>query len=159
MFDLIPWKRKHSESGVSVPDPFENQLARLRDDFSALTQRMFGDRSSLTEGVFDSNWGWKFDVEEIEDAYVVHADAPGFEAADFDVHVSGSQLVIRAEHKQEEKSGNGSHFSHRSFHRSLTLPSGAEVDKIDANYKNGVLELHLPKGEAAKTKRIPVNSN
>lgn len=156
MFDLIPWKRKHLDSNVASSDSFENQISRLRDDFSALSQRMFGDWSSLTEGVFDSNWGWKFEVEDNDDEFVVHADAPGFEAADFDIEVSGNQLVIRAEQKQEEN--GGTHVSHRSFHRSMTLPGGAEIDKIDATYKNGVLELHLPKGEEAKTKRIAVKA-
>lgn len=63
---------------------------------------------------------------------------------------------MKAEHKSE--TGNGKVKRYGKFYRSLTVPRGIEADKINASYKNGVLEVHLPKGEEAKTKRIAVKA-
>lgn len=49
-------------------------------------------------------------------------------------------------------------YQYGTFYRSLPLPLGVEPDKIDARYRNGILELHLPKGEKGRGKRIAVNS-
>ena len=90
---------------------------------------------------------------------VVRADAPGFETEDFDIQVSGNQLTIRAEKKQEDKDEtNGFSYSERRLHRSVTLPAGADPDKVEARYRNGVLEVHLPKSPEAQGKRITVKS-
>lgn len=157
MFELIPWKKKN-EGGLATRDSFENQFARIRDDFNTLTERMFGDWSGFTNGLADTHWGWGFDMDEAENEFVVRAEAPGFEVGDFDVQVSGHQLVIKAEKNQEEKSDNGSTTRRRSFQRSMTLPQGALVENVEATYKNGILELHLPKGEDCKTRSITVQS-
>jgi HSP20 family protein len=162
MFDLIPWKKKHgTEGGLTSRGPadsFENQLARFRDEFNALTERMFGDWSGFGSGLIGSDWSGGIDVECKDNEFVVRAEAPGFDPDDFDIQISGDQLIIRAEHSQEEKSDKGSSVSRRSFHRSITLPRGAESDKIDATYKSGVLELHLPKNKEFKTKRIAIKT-
>lgn len=88
----------------------------------------------------------------------MRTEAPGFEAGEFDVQISGNQLVIRAEHKVEQKEEAGSAYQYGTFYRSLPLPLGVEPDKIDARYHNGILELHLPKSEKGRGKRIPVNA-
>jgi len=65
-------------------------------------------------------------------------------------------LEVKAEHKEETKGKESSSCRYGSFRRQFTLPHGVDEQKIDARYHNGVLEVHLPKTEEAKGKRIPV---
>jgi HSP20 family protein len=167
MFNLIPWKRKSKENeggplALAGPHP----LARFREEVDALFDRFWqqwpdlGEAwkgwPALSEGL--STWGWAFDVDDREDEIVVRAEAPGFEPKDFHVRVSAGHLVLQAEHKEESKKGNGHHYRYGTFHRIFRLPSGIEVDKIEAEYRNGVLEVKVPKGEQAKAKRITVKT-
>jgi hypothetical protein len=73
-----------------------------------------------------------------------------------EVTLVGSTLTIKGERKQEEKFNHGEYlYSERlfgSFRRSIELPTEGKADKADASFKNGVLELHLPKSEDAKQK-------
>jgi len=84
---------------------------------------------------------------------LVRADAPGFEAGDFDVQVANDVLTIKAERK-EEKDGQ----VERQLYRTLTLPAGVRADDVEARYRNGVLELRLPRAEEAAGKRIEVKA-
>ena len=154
MFSLIPWKKRGDEIGSVSAEPVERQLTRLREEFDSLVSRFWNDWPSLGGDWFSRGWG--LDVDENDREYLVRSEAPGFDAGDFDVHVSGDQLVIRAEHKVERKEQAGSAYHHGTFYRSLPLPLGVEPDKIDARYRNGILELHLPKGEKSRGKRIAV---
>jgi HSP20 family protein len=88
----------------------------------------------------------------------VKAEAPGFDASDLDVSVSGNLLTIKAEKKKESKEKKGEYFEERRFERAITLPSGADPDKVEATYHNGILEIHLAKTEDAQRKRIPVKT-
>lgn len=72
------------------------------------------------------------------------------------VRINGDQLEIRAEHKVEQKEEAGTAYHYGTLYRSLPLPLGVEPDKIDARYRNGILELHLPKSEQGRGKRIAV---
>ena len=84
--------------------------------------------------------------------------APGFEPNDFNVEIVGDNLVLKAERKEEEKGGDGYRSRQESFYRTLALPHGVDADKIEARYHNGVLEVHIPKGQEAKGKRIEVKA-
>ena len=89
-----------------------------------------------------------------------HADLPGFEPGDFDVKLSGNSLTVRAEHRhQQEDEKSGASYHYGSYSRTVTLPHGVDQDKIDARYHSGVLEVHLPKTEQARGKRIEVNAS
>jgi HSP20 family protein len=92
---------------------------------------------------------------------VVRAEAPGFEATDFDVQVSGDVLTIRAEHKEESREGGEggpAESRYGCFERWVTLPGGTDRDKVEARYRNGVLEVHLPKTPEAQGRRIEVKT-
>ncbi|MCU0875614.1 MAG: Hsp20/alpha crystallin family protein, partial [Pirellulaceae bacterium] len=153
-FNLIPWKKRRDGIGSVSGEPVERQLTRLRDEFDSLLNRFWNEGPSLGGDWFSRGWG--LDVDENDSEYLVRTEAPGFEAGEFDVQVRGDQLVIRAEHKEESKEEAGSAYHHGTFYRSLPLPLGVEPDKIDARYRNGILELHLPKGEKSRGKRIAV---
>ncbi|WP_246146432.1 Hsp20/alpha crystallin family protein [Rubripirellula lacrimiformis] len=136
-------------------DP-KNELAQFRANFDRMLGRIWS-------GDFDDAWnrGWGCDVQDAESEIVVRAEAPGFEPDEIDVRLSAGRLVMQAEHKSEQEStgdSNGHFSSYGKFYRAMSVPTGIEADKIEASYKNGVLEVHLPKGEEAKSKRITVQA-
>lgn len=160
MFGLTPW-RKREVATQGAPAPVnEHPVHQLRDEFNSLFERFFGSWPSA----FNADWQglqpfWGLDLEDAGNEVVVRAEAPGFETGDFDIQVSGNRLTIRAERKREEKDkGNGFSYSECRLHRSVTLPPGTDTERVDARYRNGVLEIHLPKSPEAQGKRITVKS-
>jgi len=137
-------------------------LARLRDEFDAVLNRFYGGLPLFFEKPAYPEMNWEFKVEETEKEYLIYAEAPGFEAEEFNVFTTGNVLSLRADH--EEKSTDKSKeegtlsFAERSFARYFTLPPGVDMDKIDACYKNGILTVHVPKCEAAKPKKVTVKT-
>lgn len=99
------------------------------------------------------------DVDETATEYMVSADLPGINKDDIAIDCSGNMLTISAErkyeNKDEKKTGRRERF-YGSYQRSFTLPVGVDANKIDASYDNGVLTVHIPKGESVKTKRIAI---
>jgi HSP20 family protein len=156
MASLIPWKRRSDErGGAALAERPRDVLTQMRRELDTLFDRFFSGWPALAGG----DWpvaGWGFDVDDTGKEIVVHAEAPGFEPDDFDVEIVGDNLVLKAERKEEDKSGNGYRFRQERLYRTVALPHGVEADKIDARYHNGVLELRIPKGEEAKGRRIAV---
>jgi len=103
------------------------------------------------------------DVVETDDTVVVKAELPGMEPKDVDISVSGDKLTIKGERKAEkEEKGKTFYRMERcygSFCRTVELPVSVEADKAKADYKNGVLEITLPKTEQVKAKKIPIKTN
>jgi HSP20 family protein len=156
MWNLIPWKKNGGASGALTAEPFEREFSRIRNEFDSLMQRMWSGLPGLNDEFFESRWG--LGVDETDTHYVASMPAPGFELGDFDVHVAGNHLVVKAERKQEEKGKNGSSFRYGKFQRTIPLPDGAKHDDIEASYKSGILELKIPKGEQSQAKRITVKA-
>lgn len=159
MFNLIPWKKTNG-GGVKVRRDEEFfPVARLRDEFDALWDRFMTDwQRGLSTLEEDFRSGLSGSVEDLPHEYMFRAQLPGFDSKDIDVQVSGNTLSIKAEHKQEEKAEQGASSRYGSFHEFFTLPSGVDTSRIEARYHSGVLEVHLPKTEEAKAKRIAVTS-
>jgi HSP20 family protein len=152
MFALMPWKK--TERPLT-----EYPLENLRFEMNDLFNRFF--RGWPMENEMAKEPPWAVNVEETEKEFVVHAEAPGFEAKEFEVNVLGDRLALRAEHKEEvaaKKEKNGYRYEERHFERIFTLPTNTDPAKIEAAYKNGVIELHVPKTEAAKARRIEVKT-
>jgi HSP20 family protein len=156
MWNLIPWKKNGGDGGTLTAEPFEREFTRIRHDFDSLLSRMWGGMPAFSDEFFESRFG--LDVDETDTHYVASLAAPGFDFGDFDVQVSGNHLIVKAEHKQEEKKGNGSSYRYGRFQRSIPLPDGAVQDQIEAAYKNGILELKIPKGQSSQAKRITVKA-
>jgi HSP20 family protein len=104
------------------------------------------------------------DIVEKDKAFEVTAELPGLDAKNIDLQLSDNVLTIKGE-KQEEKEERTKdrHVTERrygSFHRSLQVPSSVDAEKIEANFKNGVLTVTLPKSPEAqkKQKTIPVTA-
>lgn len=156
MTSLIPWKRRSEEGGNALAERPRDVLVQMRRELDSLFDRFFSGWPTLAGESPVTGWG--FDVDDTEKEIVVHAEAPGFEPDDFNVEIVGDNLVVKAEHKEEEKRGNGHHFRQERLYRMVSLPNGLEAEKIDARYHNGVLEVHIPKGEEAQGKRITVKA-
>lgn len=101
-----------------------------------------------------------FDIVENEKEYVASAELPGMDVKDIDVTLSDGILTVKGEKRQEhEDKGDGYHRIERhygSFHRSFRIPGKIKMDGVDANYKDGILKLTLPKTEESETKKIEV---
>jgi HSP20 family protein len=132
-------------------------LSRMRDEFDRLLDRLSRQWPSLWGG---GGWRWGLDVRDEDDAVVVQAEAPGFEAGDFDVQVSDNRLVLRASKQVETKDEKGQVREHREqkCYESVTLPPGIDKEKVEAKYHNGVLTVRLPKTPEGKGRHIPVKS-
>ncbi len=91
---------------------------------------------------------------------VVRVDTPGVDPKDIDISVAGNVLRIRGERKEEKEVKSEDYIRHEasygSFERSMTLPEGANTDKIAANFKNGVVEVTVPVAKAVEGKKIPL---
>lgn len=96
------------------------------------------------------------DLYEEKSEVVAKAELPGMEKSDIQVNISDRHLMIEGEKKKEEESKEKNYYrserAYGSFRRSIELPADVEVDKAKASFKNGVLEIHLPKTEEAKKK-------
>lgn len=163
MFSLIPWKKKNGGGQLDVwRDRAEEvyPLARFRNEFESLLDRFWNDWGALNrwDNGFMNGMTFRDNLEDMPNEYVFQAELPGFAQDEIDVNVSGNALMIRAEHKDEEQVKQGASYRHGVYQRSFTLPYGVDAAHIDARYHNGVLEVHLPKTEQAKGKRIPVNA-
>jgi len=104
----------------------------------------------------------KVDVKEDEKSYTVRADIPGVKKEEIQVDVDGNVVSLRAETKQEkeEKKGEKVIYSERSYgmaSRSFTLPAEVDAKGAKAEYKDGVLNLTLPKKSNGGGKRIAVS--
>lgn len=130
-------------------DPFNG--LRLFED--AVTRMMSEPRSNRP-------WSPSVDVYESEDALTVKADLPEVKVEDIDIRVENQTLTLRGERKfEKDESVTGYHRIERSygeFVRSFAVPSTVDTDKVQADYKNGVLTITLPKKEAAKPRQVKV---
>lgn len=95
-------------------------------------------------------------IKETQDAFEVEMAAPGMTKNDFKIELDNNVLVISSEKKQEAEDKEGAtysrkEFSYQSFQRTFQLPKEVvDVDKIEAKYENGLLQLVIPKKEEAK---------
>jgi HSP20 family protein len=143
----VPATRNNQAGGMSTRR--ERPLSR---DFATLFDRLWsGWLGPLDEDVGSMRL-WDFDVNETDREIIVRAELPGFESNEIDVQLADGVLTIKAEKQQK---GDGEE-EYRSFVRTITLPSGINAEQAQATYRNGVLELHIPRAEGAQPKKIQI---
>jgi HSP20 family protein len=103
----------------------------------------------------------KLEVKEDDKVYTVHAEIPGVKKDDIQVEIDGNQVSIRAEVKQEKEEKKGEKVLHSERYygmvgRSFTLPMDVDEKGAVAKYRDGVLDLTLPKKSGNGTRRIAV---
>jgi HSP20 family protein len=124
-----------------------------------LFERFSRDWPGLGEGG-GNGWRGGVEVRDEDDAVVVRAEAPGFEAGDFDVQVSDNRLILRAAKKVETKDDQGKRreYPEQECYQSVTLPAAIDRDKVEAKYHNGVLTVTLAKTAEGKARRVAVKN-
>jgi len=112
----------------------------------------------------DSPVAWQpvVDIEEQPEKYTVRAELPGMKLEDIKITLKDNQLVIRGEKRREEEKKDSTY--HRvervygQFERAFKLSHAVQSDKIEAIYRDGVLEVSIPKADEAKPREIPVKT-
>jgi len=138
-------------------EPFRN-FGNLHSVFNDLFDGSF-DRSPAQ--LRTSKWYPAVDVLEGKDTYLIRAELPGMKKEDIKVEIHDGMLVLSGE-RQSEKPAEGVEYRHvervaAKFWRSFSLPETVKQDGIEASYKDGVLEVRVPKAEEAKPRQIEIS--
>jgi len=153
MFGLIPHREREK---VGYP------MTELHDEFKALYDRIFGGWPVLFEPYAAPERFWGLELKEAEKEVVVRAELPGFEPAEVEVELRENRLAIRAEkkpkaeEKKPEEEKKPTEFARYRYERFVELPVAVVPEKAEACFRNGVLEVHLPKADEEAIRRIPV---
>ncbi|MBF0628269.1 MAG: Hsp20/alpha crystallin family protein [Magnetococcales bacterium] len=135
-------------------DPFRT-FRSLQGEINRLFDRDLDDSNGMM-----TQWPLRVDIREDEQHILIKADVPGMEQKDITVNVDNGRLTIAGERKfEDEKNQENYHRIERAygrFSRSFQLPGTTDVNAIQAEYKNGVLHVLLPKREEAKPRAIQV---
>ncbi len=141
-------------------DPFRD-LAIIQDRMNRLFEDTFARIRSREDLLSRGVWSPAVDIYETDDAVVVKAELPGVEKDDISIEVKDGVLTLKGERKfEKEVKEENYHLMEReygTFQRSFSLPASIDQDKVTASYKNGVLEIILPKKEEVKPKQIQIN--
>jgi HSP20 family protein len=141
-------------------EPFR-ELAALQNEMGRFMNQMWGS-STAGPGSGSTTWLPALDAWETEDEIVLAFDLPGIPEDKVSVEVDDSVLTVSGERERTvEQSGDRfSRFErrHGTFARSVTLPQGVSVDDIKADFKDGVLEIHVPQPEERKPRRIQIGA-
>ena len=127
MFDLMPFERRN------------RTLSHYFDEFD---KEFFGNMME----------SFKTDIQDKGDKFILEAELPGFDKQDIRIDIDGNRLTVSAEHKNEKEEKEKNYIRRErcygSFERSFDI-SSVKADEIAAEYKNGVLELIMPKRQEA----------
>ncbi|HEU6445805.1 MAG TPA: Hsp20/alpha crystallin family protein [Gaiellaceae bacterium] len=141
-------------------EPFR-ELAALQNDMGRLMSTFLG-QGQINGENGQRSWLPAVDVWETEDELVYAFDLPGIPEDKISVEYDDGALTVSGERKRaEEVSGDRFYRYERrfgSFSRTVGLPQGVGEDGITADYRNGVLEIHVPKPEVPKPRRIQIGS-
>jgi HSP20 family protein len=165
---IVRYRTRPTLNPWAEMEPLTNRLARLMDPGFHFADEA-RDRTP---------WIPSVDVEETEDAVVLTADLPGFDVGDVDIQVENQLLTLSGtrERVREEPSahaevgtegddrnhqGRRVHLRERrwgSFSRSFTLPRTIRTEEISASFDRGVLTVHMPKAEEARSRKIEIRT-
>lgn len=131
-----------------------NHMNRVFGDFYFPTNREEGDLPMW-------NWNPVVDVYDNDDNIVLKAEIPGIDKKDIEIDVKGRVLTLKGERSSDNEAKEDNYYRRErcfgKFERAFTLPVNVELDQIKANYKDGVLEIEIPKPEEKKPKHITVH--
>lgn len=157
MRHLIPWRgRALPQTQAFFP------LTRLDREMDRMLQNFFGDQVGFGTNILGSFEGWaaRIDVSETEEEVVVSAEIPGVEPKDLDISVTGDVLTLSGEKRAEETKEEGkTSYTERifgAFRRDVPLPSEVDAEKAEAEHKNGIVRIRLPKAVRVRPRRIEV---
>ena len=136
-------------------------MMSVRDEMSRVLNEVFGRGASDESAWISGAWTPPVDIYETDEALVMKAELPGFSKDDISIELKENTLVIKGERKHEDEVKEGNYHrmerSYGAFQRAFMLPMTVDQEKVKASYKDGILELRLPKVQAAQPKRIAVS--
>ncbi len=140
-------------------DPWRDVLS-LRDEIDRLFEDFFPVRAGERRDYLAEVWAPAVDIYETKDDVVVKAELPGMNKEDIKINIVDNSLVIEGEKKQEKEIKEENYYRverrYGAFRRVIDIPVPVKTEGIEATYKDGVLEIKLPKKEEAKPKEIEV---
>jgi len=140
------------------PRPTGRELTRFHTDLDRFFDDLVG-RSSLASDPA-SSFIPPIDLEESADGFVLRADLPGLTHKDVSVHLSGDTVIVRGERKagapSKDATTHRSERIHGTFERSFTLGTRVRGDQVEASFKDGVLEIRIPKADESRVREIEV---
>lgn len=141
-------------------DPFRD-LMSIQERMNRLFDQTLSRTRPEDEGIAASTWTPSVDIYETPDRVVMKAELPGLTREDIEINVRDNTLSLRGERKFEKDVKEENYLrierAYGSFQRSFTLPATIQQDKIKAVFKDGVLEVTLPKAEEARPKQIKID--
>ncbi len=131
------------------------QARSLQQEINRLFSRDVDEsRGTMTQ------WSLRVDIREEAEQILLQADIPGVDPKDIKIHIENNQLTISGERKFEDEQKRDTYHrierAYGSFSRTFQLDGSTNLDKIQASFKNGVLEVRLPKRPEAKPRVIEV---
>ena len=130
-------------------DQLQREMNRLME--SSLGPRSFSSLSFPAINIWTS-----------EEGQVITAEMPGFDTKDIDINITADKLILEGERKPdsviEDAKYHRQERSHGKFSRSIQLPFMVDTNKVDASFKDGILEISLKRAEVDKPKKITVKS-
>jgi len=151
--ELVVKERMQPETYFDVMDNYVNRL--MRHPFSLLTPSFLFRDFPESEGLSPS-----VDIFEDGEHLVLKAELPGIKKEDLNVTITENRITLSGEKKQEERIEKDNYHwcerSYGSFSRSFRLPDNVNPDAAEASFKDGVLEIRIPKTEETKQKKITV---
>ncbi|MGH9196043.1 MAG: Hsp20/alpha crystallin family protein [Acidimicrobiia bacterium] len=145
---LIRWNPSYNPS---------RELVSMQDEMNRFVDSFFNGRGLRSAGMAFTP---VVDIEESPEEFVLRADLPGISQKDVKVSLMGDTVTIRGERKYDQTQNETSMLRaervHGSFERSFTLGTALRGDKVKAIYRDGVLEVHVPKSEEARMREVEI---
>jgi HSP20 family protein len=148
---------QEAAQGGGAWDPFRAVRDAFRwDPFREIEAALGGELRTAT------SFAPTFDVKETKDAYVFRADLPGVKEDDLEISLTGNRLVVSGHREQESREQGETYYaterSYGAFSRAFTLPEGIDGENVNAELKNGVLHVTVPKKPEVQPRRISVGN-
>jgi len=135
--------------------PFQ-EMETLRHQMDKMFDELAGYNREVTK-----TWSPAVELEDTNDNLILRAEVPGLEGKDLDIQVAREAVSIagetRYENKAEKRGYLRSEFRYGKFQRTIPLPAAIKNDQVQAEFKNGILILTMPKAEEAKNKVVKIN--
>ena len=136
------------------------ELTSLQNDMNRLFNTFFDTPSTGNGGNTPRRWIPAMDLVETDGHFVLKADLPGLAEEDVNLEVEDNVLTVsgerQAEHEDKREGYVRVERSYGAFRRSLTLPEGVDPEGVTARFDKGVLEVHIPKPEQRKPRRVAI---
>ena len=140
------------------------ELATVQTEMNRLFNTLFEPSGGISNGTSNGVRRWipSMDLVENDADFVLRADLPGLSETDVSIELEDNVLTISGERKAEHQERKQGYYRFErasgAFSRSLTLPEGVDPESVQANFDRGVLEIHIPKPEQRKPRKVTISA-